>query len=172
MNGLGFTAAVLDYRVPNKRDSAYEDACQALSLLRTSAQGLGIDPHHLGVLGFSTGGHLAARLAANAKGDARPDFAVLVYPAYLIDKATGSPAPEVRPHSGMPPVFLTQTRDDPYLDAPAYASALQAVGVSAKSAIYDTGGHGYGLRLPRTQAAHAWPGEAAAWLKQQMTPTN
>ena len=168
LNGLGLTAAVLTYRVPDKRDAALQDAQRALSLLRTRAQELGIDSRHLGVIGFSAGGHLAARLAANAQGDARPDFAALVYPAYLFDKVTGAPASEVRPHAGMPPVFLTQTRDDSYLDAPAYAAALQAVGVPTRSVIYDTGGHGYGLRLPTTQPAHAWSDEAAAWLGQQI----
>jgi acetyl esterase/lipase len=169
LNTLGFTAAVLDYRVPNKREAAFQDGQQALSLLREHAADYDIDPHHLGVLGFSAGGHLAARLAATGQADARPDFALLIYPAYLIDKATGSPAAEVRPTAGMPPVFLMQTRDDPYLDAPAYAAALQAAGVPAHAVIYDTGGHGYGLRLHADQPAHAWSDEAAAWLKQQVS---
>jgi acetyl esterase/lipase len=179
LNTLGFTAAVLYYRVPNNRLGAYQDGQRALSVLRSRATEFGIDPARLGVLGFSAGGHLAARLAVNAgprsypavdaddTASCRPDFAVLVYPAYLIDKATGQPAPEVAPHAGMPPMFLTQTRDDPYLDAPAYAAALRQAGVPTTAMIYDKGGHGYGLRLPATDAAHEWPAEAAAWLEKQ-----
>ena len=98
----------------------------------------------------------------------RPDFALLIYPAYLMDGPGGRPAPEVRPHAGMPPVFLTQTRDDPYLCAPAYAEALERAGVSARCVVYDTGGHGYGLRLPPDQPAHRWPDEAGDWLRQQV----
>lgn len=167
LNGLGFTAAVLEYRVPGKRDGAFQDGQQALTLLRSHAKELGIDPHHLGVLGFSAGGHLCARLAcASEPSPARPDFAALIYPAYLLD-AAGLPAPEVKPHAGMPPLFLTQTQDDPYLDAPAYAAALRDAGVSTTAAFYSQGGHGYGLRLPPHEPAHAWAAEAAEWLKQQ-----
>lgn len=167
LNGLGFTAAVLEYRVPGKREGAFQDGQQALTLLRSRAKELGIDPHHLGVLGFSAGGHLCARLACAAEPrEARPDFAALIYPAYLLGTA-GLPALEVKPHTGMPPLFLMQTQDDPYLDAPAYATALRDVGVSTTTAFYAHGGHGYGLRLPPEQPAYAWAAEAASWLKKQ-----
>ena len=167
LNGLGFTAAVLEYRVPGKREGAFQDGQQALTLLRSRAKELEIDPHHLGVLGFSAGGHLSARLAcASGPRSARPDFAALIYPAYLLD-AAGLPAPEVKPHAGMPPLFLMQTQDDQYLDAPAYATALQDVGVSTTTAFYAHGGHGYGLRLAVDKPAHAWASEAAEWLKKQ-----
>ena len=168
LNGLGFTAAVLHYRVPDKRKAAYADGQRALALLRSRAKELGIDPHRLGVLGFSAGGHLSARLAAGEGSQAasRPDFAVLVYPAYLLD-AQGLPAPEVKPHAGMPPIFLTQTQDDPYLCAPAYATALQDAQVPVRGVYYAQGGHGYGLRLPAEKPAHAWADEAARWLKEQ-----
>ncbi len=179
LNTLGFVAAVLHYRVPGKRDAAYQDAQRAMSVLRARSLEFGLDPHRVGVLGFSAGGHLAARLASGsgertyAPVDAAdqqpclPDFALLVYPAYLIAEGeTGRPAPEVQPHPAMPPVFLTQTSDDPHLTAPAYAAALEAAGVPAYLALYPTGGHGYGLRLPPTEPAHAWPTEAAAWLQQ------
>lgn len=167
LNGLGFTAAVLQYRVPGKREGAFQDGQQALTLLRSRAKELGIDPRHLGVLGFSAGGHLSARLAcASGPREARPDFAALIYPAYLLD-AAGLPALEVKPHAGMPPMFLMQTQDDQYLDAPAYSTALRDAGVSTTTAFYAHGGHGYGLRLPPDTPAHAWAAEAAAWLKLQ-----
>jgi acetyl esterase/lipase len=183
LNRLGFVAAVLHYRVPGKRDAAYQDAQRAVSLLRARSEEAGIDPRRVGVLGFSAGGHLAARLASGAgertyrpvdHADGQsclPDFALLIYPAYLTgDAETGRPAPEVEPHKDMPPVFLTQALDDPYLTAPAYAAALEAVGVPTRSALYDTGGHGYGLRLPPSEPAHAWPDEAAAWLRRFRGP--
>ena len=149
LNGLGFTVAVLQYRVPNKREGAFQDGQQALSLLRSRARELGIEPHHLGVLGFSAGGHLCARLAcATEPRDARPDFAGLIYPAYLLD-AAGVPAPEVKPHAGMPPLFLMQTQDDPYLDAPAYATALQDVGVPTTTAFMPTAATATACACPR-----------------------
>lgn len=177
LNSLGFVAAVLHYRVPNNRAGAYQDAQRAVSLLRAQATKWGIDPHRLGVIGFSAGGHLAARLASSAgertyapvdasdRESDLPNFALLIYPAYLT-QPDGQIAPEVRPLRTMPPMFLAQTRDDPYLDAPAYAAALEADGVPTRCVIYDTGHHGYGLRLPPSVPAHYWPKEAAAWLRQ------
>lgn len=183
LNTLGYTAAVLYYRVPNNREGAIQDAQRAISLLRSRAQKFDIEPDHLGILGFSAGGHLAARTAASY-GDrtytplgaidrvsCRPDFALLIYPAYLMDKETGEPATEVTPHSGMPPFFLTQTKDDPYLDAPAYSAALTKVGIANECVIYPTGGHGYGLRLPADAPAHAWADAAAAWLAKHAPPS-
>lgn len=167
LNGLGFTVAVLEYRVPGKREGAFQDGQQALTLLRSRTKELGIDSHHLGVLGFSAGGHLCARLAcASGPRDARPDFAALICPAYLLGTA-GLPAPEVKPHAGMPPLLLMQTQDDPYLDAPAYSTALRDVGVPTTTAFYARGGHGYGLRLPPDTPAYAWAAEAASWLQTQ-----
>lgn len=165
LNGLGFTAAVLQYRVPNKRDAAFADGQQAISLLRSQADELGIDPQRLGIMGFSAGGHLCARLAAADTTDARSDFAALIYPAFLLD-AAGLPVPEIKPHAGMPPMFLTQTQDDCHLCAPVYAAALEEAGVPIHTAFYALGGHGYGVRSPQDSPAHGWTQEAADWLQQ------
>ena len=180
LNGLGFSAFVLHYRVPDNRTGAFQDAQRAMSLLRAHAKDYDIDPKRLGVLGFSAGGHLAARLASGfgtlsypPVGDdadsasRRPDFCVLVYPAYLVDAKTGHVAAEVQPRKETPPTFITQTRDDPYFDADTYADALVQAGVPTTKAIYDKGGHGYGLRLPAADQAHAWSAEAGKWLQTQ-----
>ena len=143
LNGLGFTAAVLYYRVPNKRDGAFQDGQRALSLLRSRATEFGIDPHRLGVLGFSAGGHLSARLAcgygtrsytpidAADKASPRPDFAALIYPAYLLDP-TGVPAPEVRPHAGMPPPFSPRPRTTPISTPPPMPRRCKTPGCRPK----------------------------------------
>jgi len=179
INSLGYNAAILHYRVPNRRDGALQDAQRTLSLLRAKAGSLGIDARHVGILGFSAGGHLAARSScadsrtydavdASDKFSCRPDFALLIYPAYLWDKTAGQPAHEVRPHEGMPPMFLAQTRDDDLFDAEDYAGALKSVGVADQAMIYAKGGHGYGLRLDASLAAHNWPTEAATWMKREI----
>lgn len=176
LNGLGFSAFVLKYRVPNNREGAFQDAQRSLSLLRARAKDFDLDSKHLGILGFSAGGHLSARVATGYssrsyapvddadKQSCRPDFAALIYPAYLVDKQTGNVAAEVQPQKGMPPVFATQTRDDPYFDLPAYSAELKSAGVDSDMAIYETGGHGYALRAAATQPCHEWPNEAAKWL--------
>ncbi len=181
LNKLGYVSAVLHYRVPNNREGALQDAQRALSILRSRADEFGIDSRHLGALGFSAGGHLCARLADESgtrvyapiddadKQSCRPDFVLLIYPAYLTDPATKAVSPEVLPHAGMPPIFLVQTKDDPYLDAPEYAASLTQAGISAKLELYDKGGHGYGLRAPTDEAVHSWPDEAAKWIAQQVS---
>jgi acetyl esterase/lipase len=179
LNSLGYVAAVLHYRVPNKRDKALQDAQRAMSLLRAEAAQFGIDPKHLGVIGFSAGGHLAARLSvsgdsrtyppsdASDQQSCRPDFALLIYPAYLIDPKTSAPANEVAPVADMPPMLLAQSKDDHYFCAQAYAAALSQVNIKAQLFLYDRGGHGYGLglNLPPDSPVRHWPTDAAQWLQ-------
>lgn len=93
----GYTVYVLVYRLPgegwaNRADVPLMDAQRAVRLVRSRAGADGIDPHHLSVVGFSAGGHLAATLATDfaaplAPGkdaidriDARPDAVGLIYP--------------------------------------------------------------------------------------------
>ena len=100
LNSIGVTGVLLKYRVPRRpglpgHTAPLQDAQRAMGLIRGQAKGLGIDPHRIGVLGFSAGGHLAAALSNNHtertyplvddadKLSCKPDFAVLVYPAYL-----------------------------------------------------------------------------------------
>ncbi len=178
LNKLGYVAAVLYYRVPKNRDGALQDGQRALSLLRAHAGEYGIDPARLGVMGFSAGGHLSARLAVEGikrtyepmddidKQSCRPDFALLIYPAYLtVSKGTNKLAPEVVPSTGMPIMFLAQTRDDPYFDILPYAEALSRAGVTFKNCVYAEGGHGYGLRLKASVPAAQWSKDAASWLQ-------
>ncbi len=101
LNSAGFSALVLKYRTPNNRAGALQDAQRALSLARERAAEWNLDPQRLGIIGFSAGGHLAARTSTSFgersypdidaidENSCRPDFAVLVSPAYLDDKAGG-----------------------------------------------------------------------------------
>ena len=104
----GMVGIVVKYRVSMENNAIGRfpgpllDARQALRLTRRHAEELGIDPHRLGVMGFSAGGHLAAMTATlwnralPEEADlplknvsARPDFAMLIYPVITMDaKAT------------------------------------------------------------------------------------
>lgn len=95
LNGLGITAFILNYRLPDPsimQDPSVgpaQDAQRAMRVVRTRAKEWAIEPDKVGVLGFSAGGHLAATLSTLYKDpfyheaeptDARPDFSILIYP--------------------------------------------------------------------------------------------
>ena len=108
LNSIGVAGVVCKYRVSDKAGDAYRhpvpllDARQAVRLTRRHAAEWGIDPHRVGVLGFSAGGHLASTVltlfdkpfdgedaATFAKMDHKPDFGVLVYPVITLVESFG-----------------------------------------------------------------------------------
>ena len=73
LNAQGIPAFVLDYRVaPYRYPVPIEDGQRAMRLIRAHAAEYGIDPHRIGVWGFSAGGHLASTLGTHCDGDAVP----------------------------------------------------------------------------------------------------
>lgn len=175
LNANGVTSAVLKYRVPHNRDGALQDVQRAISLARAHAAEWNIDPKRLGVIGFSAGGNLAAKAStrfdqrayppidAVDRESCRPDFDVLVYPAYLDDKH-GHVAPDLNLKAHIPPTLVVHSEDDKtYVPgSKLYHAALDAANVPNQFLLYPTGGHGYALHC--TRAARAWPDAALAWL--------
>lgn len=174
---MGYTAFVLEYRVPNKRKGALQDVQRALRIIRAHAQQWNLNPAKTGILGFSAGGSLAARISTEYNQNwyhpvdeadslsSRPDFALLIYPAYLDLGKGGTLTPELKVNEQTPPMFIFQTADDPYgHSALVMTNALRVAKVPAELHIYPTGGHGYGLRKGNP-AAEKWPPLASAWLK-------
>ncbi len=176
LNSLGITAAVLKYRVPGNRDGALQDALRAIRLLRSRASDWNIDPTRIGAMGFSAGGHLSARLSTNFdhnaypaldeidRASARPDFVVLVYPAYL--EVKGQLAPELSLRAKIPPTLILHNEDDTaYIrSSKVYHAALDAAHIPNEFVLFATGGHGYGLRS--TQDVKAWPDRCEKWLRK------
>jgi acetyl esterase/lipase len=184
LNSIGVTGVLLKYRVPARpgrpRGAApLEDAQRAVGIVRSRAKELGLNPARIGVLGFSAGGHLAAYLSTNFEkrtydpidaADAvscRPDFTILIYPAYLTVRQEGDKiSPELTITANTPPTFLVQTEDDPVRveNSLFYYAALKNAKVPAEMHIYPSGGHGYGLR--RTEkTVTTWPLRAEEWLR-------
>ena len=172
LNRIGVTAIMLKYRVPSEETDRYgpplQDAQRGLSLIRSQAKSLGIDPKRIGIIGFSAGGHLSANLGAHSvrtyssidtadEVSCRPDFTMLIYPAYLND---------IVPTKDNPPTFILQTADDPIPveNTLNYAAALAREKVLTETHIYPVGGHGYGLRPSANPVSH-WPELAAGWMK-------
>jgi acetyl esterase/lipase len=173
---------LLKYRVPvragrERYAAPLQDAQRAIGMVRSRAKDWGIDPKRIGILGFSAGGHLAAVASTNFAertyptvdaADAescRPDFTILIYPAYLAEK--GDPTklvPEVKITAETPPAFIAMTEDDAAESAIAYFIALRHAKIPAELHLYPKGGHGYGLRPSPNEVSH-WPDRAAEWMK-------
>jgi acetyl esterase/lipase len=184
LNSIGVTAGLLKYRVPARKDreryeAPLEDAQRALSLMRHRAAEWGIDPKRIGIMGFSAGAHLSAVAScrfdrrtytpvdAADQTDCRPDFVMLIYPAYLtVQKENDKIAPELTISSNVPPTFIVQTQDDKIRveNSLFYYLALKQANVRAELHVFPTGGHGYGLR-PSSHAVTTWPGLAEQWMR-------
>ncbi len=101
------------------------------------------------------------------KLSAAPSFALLIYPAYLVqEKNLHVLRPELQPNATTPPTFLVQAEDDPIHaeNALGYYGALMTAKVPAEMHLYTAGGHGYGLR-PTALAVTHWPDLAAQWFR-------
>ena len=176
LNRIGFTAFVLQYRIPDKKEGALQDVQRAMRIVRNNPQKWNIDPEKIGVMGFSAGGSLSARASTlfNKKTyppvdksdslSCRPSFTMLIYPAYL-DQGPGlTLTPELELSKDVPPIFIFQTADDPYGNsALVMAAALRNAKLPVELHFLSTGGHGYGLR-PGKVAAETWPLLAEKWL--------
>ncbi len=183
LNELGITAVLLKYRVPRreglqKHEAALQDVQRAISYVRSKAEELGINDDRIGVMGFSAGAHLAATVSNNFaqktypqidssdRFSCRPDFCLLVYPAYLSGEEF-KVAPEVQPNQATPPTMIVQTEDDKsHINSSLfYYYALKEAEVPARMHLYSKGGHGYGLR-DTGAAVNEWPRRAEDWFRE------
>jgi acetyl esterase/lipase len=184
LNTIGVNALLLKYRVPARQgrerwEAPLEDAQRALSLARSRSKAWGIDPKRIGMMGFSAGAHLSAVLSSKyaqrhyAPVDAadqescKPDFVMLIYPAYLtVQKENDKIAPELTINQDTPPTLLVQTQDDGIRVECSvfYYLALKQAKVPVEMHLYPSGGHGYGLR-PTEKTVTSWPKRAEEWMK-------
>jgi len=189
LNSIGVTGIILKYRVPRHPDEPpreparrpLQDAHRAVSLVRSRAKELGLHPDHIGIGGFSAGGHLAIATATSFEKrtyvpvdevdniSCRPDFAILAYPGYLKAKDKDELAPGLRIPAGTPPVFLAHGGDD--LIAPPEHSvlmylALRAAHVPAELHVYATAAHDFGVRPSDHPCSH-WTESCANWLRHE-----
>ncbi len=188
LNSIGVSAVIVKYRVPlraglPKHYAPLQDAQRAIRLTRAHAEEWGIDPSKIGVLGFSAGGRLtvAAALDYDVKTydpideadelSARPDFAIPIYPAYLMDderdmKASTPLSDELNIREGLPPFFISVAGNDENRPAAAarFFIQLKEVGVPCELHIPVKGGHGYGLRSYGGVASE-WGSNCEKWMR-------
>jgi len=162
--------------------------------VRGRAAEWGIETNRIGILGFSAGGHLAVATATHFdqrayepideidKISCRPDFAVAVYPGYLIEQHPAGVeinkdvlAPYIRIPTETPPVFLVHASDDTMAGAEnsvVMYLALKRANVATELHVYAHGGHGFGVRKGSLPCS-TWTDRCVAWLQNQgMLGTN
>jgi len=183
----GITAVLLKYRVPVNKEGPYgeslaalQDAQRSLALVRFHAAEWKIDPHKIGVIGFSAGGHLVAATSTRFeklsyspvdtadKKSCRPDFGIALYPGHLWERDEPLKLnPNCTVTSNTPPTFLVQAEDDPVdpvFESLVYYVELKKANVPVEMHLYAQGGHAFGLRHPELPLGE-WPRLAEKWLK-------
>ncbi len=181
LNSLGITGVLVKYRVPERgvfpeNPADMEDAQQAIRLTRSHAAEWHIDPNKVGVIGFSAGGHLAALMSTHPEFqgtkipastiDSRPNFQMLMYPAFLLNRDDGKVSATFQPTGKIPPTFIVMAEDDHTArieTALGYYQALKAAKIPAEMHLYTLGGHGFGIR-PTELPISRWPALAETWL--------
>lgn len=190
----GITCVMLKYRTPQvwpKKNGkqqrpkvllGLEDAQRAMGLLRQRASTYGIDPHKIGVIGFSAGAYLVANMSnteertypltdAADQQSPRPDFAIVAYTARMLDNSKGKNNLELKPwvkiSAKAPPTLIIHAMNDPVDDVRepmAYALALNDAGVPVDMRLYAKGGHAFGMRPTTDPITTQWPGQVKQWL--------
>ena len=196
LTSRGVTCVLLKYRVPSApyvwqcdcrphnlsiSTPSLEDAQRTVRLVRAHAAEWRLDPHKVGVLGFSAGGYLVAEVSTRFKTrlyapvdaadqeSSRPDFAIAIYPGHLaLTENSMALNPNIKSHitPQTPPTFLLQNEDDhvdSIEDALSYYMGLKAANVPVELHAYAQGGHAFGLR-PSTLPVSGWPQLVEKWL--------
>ena len=172
LNQRGIAYFVVNYRLPNgDRTRPISDVEQGFRIVRDSAQVWGINPHDVGIMGFSAGGHLASVISTHSAFDVRPDFSILFYPVISMDERVshkwscvnflgeeGQKDPTlVRDFSTMnavrrhltPPALIVSASDDrlvPFVtNGLEYYKAMRLAGNECAMYVYPTGDHGFGF---------------------------
>jgi acetyl esterase/lipase len=200
LNELGIVGVVLKYRLPNdaiminKSVGPLQDVQEAIRIVRRNSKDWNINPNKIGVMGSSAGGHLASTVSTHFNEkiydsdstNARPDFAILLYPVISMNKEithSGSRtnllgenpderlvehfSNELQVRSDTPPTFLVHAADDktvPVQNSINYFSSLKKYSVLSELHIFEKGGHGFGLAKNRDTESQ-WPQMCEQWLK-------
>lgn len=172
LNKQGISYFVVNYRLPKgDRTIPISDVEKGIRIVRDSASIWNINPHDLGIMGFSAGGHLASVISTLSDFELRPDFTILFYPvismdvnkshkwscinflgdeghkdAQLIKKYSTNKA--VQRHLTPPAIIITASDDglvNPTTNGFEYYKAMHDAGNECSMYIYPTGDHGFGF---------------------------
>jgi acetyl esterase/lipase len=138
---------------------AIEDGQQAMRTVRSHATDWNLRPDAIGMMGFSAGGLLAALMGGETDAALRPNFLGLIYPA----------VPRAVPMPASMPVFIAQADDDTAVRPESllgYYAALKQARIPVELHIYNSGGHGFGMKQNGKTSA-SWPLQFEDWLKER-----
>ena len=196
LNQQGIAYFVVNYRLPEgDRTKPMGDVMKGIRIVRDSSAVWSINPHDVGIMGFSAGGHLASVISTHAPFDARPDFSILFYPVISMDERVshkwscvnflgeeGQKNPElVRDFSTMnvvrshltPPALIISASDDrlvPFVtNGLEYYKAMRNAGNDCAMFVYPTGDHGFGFG-PWFKYHDQLLSDIGNWLKARQTP--
>ena len=172
MNSQGIAFFVVNYRLPEgDRSKPMGDVMKGIRIVRDSAKVWGINPHDVGIMGFSAGGHLASVISTHADFDVRPDFSILFYPVismvpelshkwscinFLGEEGLKNPdlvndfstMNAIRRHL-TPPALIISASDDrlvPFVtNGLEYYKRMRLEGNDCAMYVYPTGDHGFGF---------------------------
>jgi acetyl esterase/lipase len=185
----GIASFVVEYRLGKKgfrHPAMIEDALAAIETVRKQAKEFGVDPHKVGIMGSSAGGHLTAHTVTSYGEysiELRPDFGILCYPVIEMAGAYGhvgsrnnllgenasrelrlSVSPELKVTPETPPCFIWHTVEDPVVpveNSLLFVSALQKNGVPYELHVYPKGRHGLGMK-----SGYGWEEALVRWLNE------
>ena len=199
-NEMGVAAFVVKYRIPDtstmisKETGPLQDAQRAFQFVRENARVWGIDPHRIGIAGFSAGGHLAATAGTHFEKDyisnprhtsLRPDFMILVYPVISFTDSIGhigsrdnligvNPTDaKIREYSNelkvtkkTPPSFLVHAKDDDEVNLKNSLLFAKALTKNGvKSQVYLYEKGGHGFGLNNPTSEIKWMDKIESWMK-------
>ena len=196
LNKQGIAYFVVNYRLPNgDRTIPVGDVQKGIRTVRDSAGIWGINPHDVGIMGFSAGGHLSSVVSTMSDFDVRPDFTILFYPVISMDERVShkwscinflgeeghkdsqlvhqySTQNAVRRHL-TPPAIIISASDDrlvPFVtNGLEYYKAMRNAGNDCAMFVYPTGDHGFGFG-PWFKYHDQMLADLGAWLNARQTP--
>jgi acetyl esterase/lipase len=196
MNQQGIAYFVVNYRLPDgDRSKPIGDVETAFRIVRDSAKVWAINPHDVGIMGFSAGGHLSSVISTHSPFEVRPDFTILFYPVISMDERVShkwscrnflgeegqkdealvrkfSTNKAVKRHL-TPPAIIISASDDrlvPFVtNGLEYYKAMRNAGNDCAMLVYPTGDHGFGFG-PWFRYHHQMLNDLGAWLNARQTP--
>ena len=196
LNKQGIAYFVVNYRLPEgDRTKPIGDVEHGIRIVRDSAQVWGINPHDVGIMGFSAGGHLASVISTHADFEVRPDFSILFYPVISMDERVShkwscvnflgeegqkdpalvrdfSTQNAVRRHLTPPAIILSASDDRlvPFVtNGLEYYKAMRNAGNDCAMYVYPTGDHGFGFG-PWFKYHDQLLTDLGNWLNTRQTP--